>query len=311
MPSFSRFFKHIFGSLIWLSLLFLVVILYHYSVQYVSWQPHILAKIDMLYKSIKIFLCAWFVASVINLIVYKIKRSRVTENRILKRFLPIINFVVNLLVWVVAGFMILEACEINTKNILTGAGIGGAILALAYKDLFTNLLGSLSILFSQNFEIGDTIRIRTVRLWVEWMVEEITLHHTKITNKTGEVVYVPNKVIYSESVENLSKRRFFTYEFSVPFAKSASSQEISDSLRIIEGKINSFYPLKIEYVMSSPNAADFMYTIFVSLPKENSHFENEMRNFLVKFIFRGENKPKNTENPVIVSPKNENESEEK
>lgn len=41
--------------------------------------------------------------------------------------------------------------------------------------------------------------------------------------------------------------------------------------------------------MSSPNAGDYVYTIFVALPDENPHFENEMRNFLTKFIFRGEN----------------------
>lgn len=66
------------------------------------------------------------------------------------------------------------------------------------------------------------------------MVEEITLNHTKITNKTGEVVFVPNKIIYSETVENLSRRRFFSYEFTVPFPKSAPSNDISEALRIIE-----------------------------------------------------------------------------
>lgn len=235
-----------------------------------------------------------------SFIFYQIRHSRATENRVLKRFLPIINFVINLLVWVVAGFLILEALEINTRNILTGAGIGGAILALAYKDLFTNLLGSLSILFSQTFEIGDTIRVRTIRLWVEGMVEEITLNHTKITNKSGEVVYVPNKIIYSETVENLSKRRFFTYELTIPFAKASSSNEVTEALRIIEGKINSFYPIKVEYEMSSPNAGDYMYTIFVSLPEENAFFENEIRNFLVRYIFRGENKPMVAPRSLII-----------
>lgn len=167
MKQFPRFFKYIFGSLIWLMSLFLIVILYNYSVRYVRWEPSLLAKIDMFYKVIKIFLLGGFFYSIIGVIFYQIRHSRVTENRILKRFLPIINFAISLLIWVIVGFMILEAININTKNILTGAGIGGAILALAYKDLFTNLLGSLSILFSQSFEIGDTIRVRTVRLWIE------------------------------------------------------------------------------------------------------------------------------------------------
>ena len=171
------------------------------------------------------------------------------------------------------GFFMLEALGINTRNILTGAGIGGAIFVLAYKDLFTNLLGSLSILLSKTFEIGDTIRVRTIRLWIEGMVEEITLNHTKITNKTGEVVYVPNKVIYSESVENLSRRRFYSYELLVPFAKTTPSEEISHALRVIEGKINSFFPIDVEYTMSNTNATDYTYTITVLLPEENNFFD--------------------------------------
>lgn len=124
------------------------------------------------------------------------------------------------------------------------------------------------------------------------MVEEITLNHTKIANKTGEVVYVPNKIIYSESVENLSRRRFFSYELVVPFAKTTCHTEIANALDLIEGKINSFFPINVEYVTSNANAADYMYTITVLLPEENSFFESEMRKFLVPFVFgRG--------NPVV------------
>lgn len=185
----------------------------------------------------------------------------------------------------------LDALGINTRNILTWAGIWWAILALAYKDLLTNLLGSLSILFSKTFEIWEQIRVRTIRLWVEWMVEEITLNHTKVTNKSGEVVYIPNKIIYSETVENLSRRRFYSYEFIVPFSKSDSVTSVENALKIIEGKINTYYPLNIEYETQNTNASDYTYTIRVTLPDENIRFEHDMRMFLIKYIFwRGAHK---------------------
>ncbi len=164
---FSRFFKHLFGILVWAMILFLVVILYYYALEYVSWPPKTLGYIEMFYNAIKYFLIAGFVWSIVGAIFYKIRHSRVIEKKIIKRFLPIIHFLINTLIAMVAIFMILESMGVNTKNIATGAGIGGAIFVLAYKDLFTNLLGSLSILLSRNFEIGDTIRVRTVRLWIE------------------------------------------------------------------------------------------------------------------------------------------------
>ena len=87
--------------------------------------------------------------------------------RFFRRFFPLIRLIATVVIWIIAAFMILEAMYINTTNIIAGAGVGGIIFALASKDLITNLLGSLSILFSGAFEIGDTIRIRTVKILIE------------------------------------------------------------------------------------------------------------------------------------------------
>lgn len=126
-----------------------------------------------------------------------------------------------------------------------------------------------------------------LRLEVEGLVEEITLNHTKITNKTGEVVYVPNKKVYSESVENLSRRRFYTYELLVPFPKNTPAKEVALSLKIIDGKIASYYPIDTEYTNQNQNAGEYMYHIEVKLPSENINFEKEMRYFLTSYIFQG------------------------
>lgn len=116
--AFSRFFKHIFGILTWLMLLFFLVILYHYSVQYMSWKPETLSLIDKIYQATKIFLLAGFFNSVIGAIFHKIRHSRAIEKKLIRRYLPIINFFITTLTWVFAVFFILEAMGINTKNIL-------------------------------------------------------------------------------------------------------------------------------------------------------------------------------------------------
>ena len=127
-------------------------------------------------------------------------------------------------------------------------------------------------------------------------------------------MYVPNKTIYSESVENISRRRFHNYEFIVPFAKKTPVEEIEYSLAKIEAKIKSFYPLDVEYTTSNANASDFVYTINVQLPKENKFFETEMRKFLMTHIFgQGleKNISKDDEYPVVpplaeISPESNN-----
>jgi small-conductance mechanosensitive channel len=84
----------------------------------------------------------------------------------------------------------------------------------------TNLFGSLSILLSKTFDIGDEIRLAGPKGTIyEGIVEEITLNHTRIQSSTGEVVYIPNRSVYTEVVENLTRRRFYTYTYLIPFKK--------------------------------------------------------------------------------------------
>ncbi|PID84351.1 hypothetical protein CSB09_01420 [Candidatus Gracilibacteria bacterium] len=303
LTSNLKYFLHI---LIWIMCLFLVMILHHYLTTYIEWTPKMLARIDMTYHIIRIFFIATSISSVGNILLNSVRYGSNINHHIIRRFLPIIQFLLTMIIWVVSGFLMLEALNINTNSILAGAGIGGAIVVLASKDLLTNLLGSLSILFSRTFEIGDTIRIRMLRLEVEGLVEEITLNHTKLTNKTGEVVYVPNRKVYTESVENLSRRRFYTYSYLVPFAKNTPPKEVDLSMKIIEGKIASYYPIDVEYTAQNQNSGEYLYTIEVKLPEENEAFDEDMRKFLTSYIFHGRyvSNPKNNH---IVDEDDENE----
>jgi len=120
------------------------------------------------------------------------------------------------------GISVLGMLGVNLGALLTGAGIGGVIFALASKEFIANLFGSLSLIFSKNFKIGDTIKIRTF----EGTVEEITLSYTRLVDRKGTVIFMPNKLIVSETVENLSmapmKRADFTCEIPVHDGKKLS-----------------------------------------------------------------------------------------
>ena len=184
-----------------------------------------------------------------------------------------------------------EGLLIDTKGILAGAGISGAILALAGKDIVTNLFGSMSILLGKIFDIGETIRIKWTKVNYEWIVEEITLNYTKITNKNGELIYIPNRTIYTEVIENISRERFHTYTYLIPVNKSSSNpKDVREQMRIIEGKISEYDPLEIEWEMDNPNSSDFVYRILVRLPEKSEKIDREIREFLMKHIFHGEEK---------------------
>ncbi len=135
---------------------------------------------------------------------------------------------------------------------------------------------------SKTFEIGDTIKIK----WVEGIVEEINLNYTKIMNTEGKVVYIPNRTLNTEQLENLTRRRFYLYSYKVPFKKSIGDPEsIRDMLMIIEWKIGEYAPIEIEIKTEIPNANDFVYIFDVKVPEKNDDFDREIRGFLIPYIF--------------------------
>jgi small-conductance mechanosensitive channel len=51
----------------------------------------------------------------------------------------------------------------------------------------------------------------------------------------GKVVFMPNRVLNTEQIENLTRRRFFVYSFKIPFKKTIGDPElIRDTLMLIE-----------------------------------------------------------------------------
>jgi MscS family membrane protein len=94
----------------------------------------------------------------------------------------------------------LSLIGVNISALIAGAGVGGIAAALASKDMLANLFGSLSLIFGKFFEISDRIRIKTF----EGTVEEISLGYTRLTAADGHTIFVPNKFLTAEPIENLT-----------------------------------------------------------------------------------------------------------
>jgi small-conductance mechanosensitive channel len=278
---------YIFSIISWGMLGCLTIILYNYLTGISTWTPATLRLIDEIYIIARIFFFTATFTSIISLIFREIRHSWAIENIFIRRFLPIIRFFILAIIWIIAGFYGLDSLNINTNNLLAWAGIGWAILALASRDIMSNLFWSLSILLSRTFDIGERIRVKWSKWHYEWIVEEITLNYTKLTNyDTGEVVFIPNKIIYAEIIENVSRSRFYVYTYLIPLKKNGySGHDIQKQLHIIEGKIEEFNPISIDWEMENPNAMDYMYKVIVKMPTENDDFDREIREFIMPYIF--------------------------
>jgi MscS family membrane protein len=105
-------------------------------------------------------------------------------------------------VFVVVGtLMTVQSLGYNVSTILQGLGIGGLAFALAAQDTIANLFGSLVVAIDQPFKIGETVKIGSHT----GTVEDIGLRSTKIRLVDKSLVVMPNKMVSSEAIVNLSR----------------------------------------------------------------------------------------------------------
>ena len=116
-------------------------------------------------------------------------------------FMPWIKKSLIALFVVVGTLMTVQSLGYNVSTILQGLGIGGLAFALAAQDTIANLFGSLVVAIDQPFKIGETVKIGAHT----GTVEDIGLRSTKIRLMDKSLVVMPNKMVSSEAIVNLSR----------------------------------------------------------------------------------------------------------
>ena len=84
--------------------------------------------------------------------------------------------------------MSLTSLGFNITPLLTGAGILGLAISFGAQTLVKDLISGFFILFENQFNVGDTIKIDTF----EGIVYKITFRTTILKNKDNNFIYIPN-----------------------------------------------------------------------------------------------------------------------
>lgn len=135
----------------------------------------------------------------------KEKTSRNVEDSMFDFILKVIRIII----YIIAGFIVITTLGFNLNGLIAGLGIGGVIVTLAAQDTAKNLFGGLVIFLDKPFVVGDWIQMDTF----EGTVEDITFRSTRIRTFENAIVNVPNSVISNASIVNWSKmekRRYKT-----------------------------------------------------------------------------------------------------
>jgi len=141
------------------------------------------------------FIAIKIINHIINLQIDKIGKNNPGQKTILKFLKQIFNGAV----WVVAGLMVLANMGINISSLIAGLGIGGLAVALALKNILTDIFSSFSILIDKPFVVGDFIGLNDKQ---QGTVKKIGIKTTRLETRDGQELIIANKKLTEQVVQN-------------------------------------------------------------------------------------------------------------
>lgn len=99
----------------------------------------------------------------------------------------------------------------DVVSLITGLGIGGVALALAARATLENLFASFTLFTEQPFIVGDDIELGGMI----GKIEKVGFRSTRIRHVDGSLIVIPNLMLVSQTLNNLSQRRDRRHKFFV------------------------------------------------------------------------------------------------
>ena len=113
----------------------------------------------------------------------------------------VLRSVASFVIFLIAGFLILDEIGLNIAPLLAGAGIIGIALGFGAQSLVKDFLSGLFILVEDQFGVGDIVDLDQETAGT---VEAVSLRTTRLRGEDGTIWHVPNGAIIR--VGNKSQR---------------------------------------------------------------------------------------------------------
>ncbi len=127
--------------------------------------------------------------------------SRKTHAVITPTIAPLTTKILNILLFMIAGMIVLDYFGINIGSFLVSLGVGSLAVALAAQETVANMIAGFVILIDQPFRIGDRIKLPSGD---EGDVVQIGLRSTRILNYDSNLVVIPNSELVKNRIINFS-----------------------------------------------------------------------------------------------------------
>lgn len=196
----------------------------------------LLFLIKKIYEASLIITTTWVIIRIMKVIILVAQEKwQGVEQKSKQQFIPFLNDLALVFIITGAGFVLLgRIFEVDVVALITGLGLGGLALALAARETLENLFASFTIFLDLPFVVGDSIQVGTIT----GDIEKIGFRSTRIRGLDGNLILIPNRLLTSQSLENLSDRNYRRAKYTLTFALNTKAEQIEQLLPSIEHLIN-------------------------------------------------------------------------
>lgn len=207
--------------------------------------------------AIVILIATWLAASGMKKLIRRMSRSRFRPS--LQALLLHLGGIGIWLVGVMIAAIIIFP-SLTPASMLAGLGIGSVAIGFAFKDIFENFLAGIIILFRREMRIGDFVECEDI----EGEVEKILIRETHIRKVDGQLVIVPNAIIFKNpwTIRTDQKLRRTTIVCGVAYGEDvdASREVIRKAVLGCESVTTDDSPVQIFAQEFNSSSIDFEVT---------------------------------------------------
>ena len=135
----------------------------------------------------------------------------------------------SILYYVILAYILIGFLGINLSSITTFLGAAGIVLGFAFKETLGNICGGLIILTFKPFKVGHVIEYKNYI----GEVKSIEIFYTRIKTPQNEQVIIPNGMITSNELRNMTKEKVRRLDLKVGVSYKSDILKVKNVLRNI------------------------------------------------------------------------------
>jgi len=163
-----------------------------------GWARGFILLLPNLVVAVVVLVAFWLTAKLARNLLRRLLK-RVTHSEQVNRLLAQTVFVALMAAGLFVSLGIL-GLQKTVASLLAGAGIVGLALGLAFQDIATNFMAGIYLSIQRPFRVGHLIETRDCF----GIVHRIRLRWTELRTQQGQMVLVPNKLVFENPITNYS-----------------------------------------------------------------------------------------------------------